>query len=164
MIYCTKKNQFPDKNKNRKISGSTFISVLIGIVLLAGAAVPLLTTLVDQTRATQMSKMRIFAHQLACNMIERFRTERYSQIKVMLDAPESGEMFVEQDELLNPSDVNSRYHSQLARYSRMVILSSINSNMGVLEVYVDWVEDGRPRQISMSTVLVDVNFPGGRPY
>lgn len=147
----------------KKKTGSTFFSVLIGIVLLSLAAVPLISTLINQTKATRMSKMRVFANQLASNMIERFRTEDFSQVTAILDSTEAGEFFVTEDELLNPDDIDATYTNLLGQFKRSLVLTPVNSRKGVLEALVTWSEEGHQREVRLSTVLVDTTFDGGKP-
>jgi type II secretory pathway pseudopilin PulG len=149
--------------RNRKKRGATFFSVLMGILLLSLAAVPLITSLIDQTKATKMSKMRVFANQLAYNMIERFRTEKFSAVAASLDSPDAGAVFISEDELLNPRDVSQSYQSFIVQFKRSIVLTPISSRKGILDVSVIWMEDGHQREVKFATVLVDTTFDGGMP-
>lgn len=148
---------------NIRKKGATFFSVLLGIVLLSLAAVPLITSLIDQTKATKMSKMRVFANQLAYNMIERFRTEKFSVVVASLDTPEAGAVFIAEDELLNPTEVSQSYKSFIVQFDRSLVLTPVSSRMGILDVVVTWAEDGHVREVRFATVLVDTTFDGGMP-
>jgi hypothetical protein len=149
--------------RNRKKRAATFFSVLMGILLLSLAAVPLITSLIDQTKATKMSKMRVFANQLAYNMIERFRTEKFSAVAASLDSPDAGAVFISEDELLNPRDVSQSYQSFIVQFKRSIVLTPISSRKGILDVSVIWMEDGHQREVKFATVLVDTTFDGGMP-
>ena len=96
-------------------------------------------------------------------MIERFRTEDFSQVTAILDSTEAGEFFVTEDELLNPDDIDATYTNLLGQFKRSLVLTPVNSRKGVLEALVTWSEEGHQREVRLSTVLVDTTFDGGKP-
>ena len=147
----------------RKQRGATFFGVMVATILISLAALPLISTVIDQTKLTRVSKMRVFASHLAHNMIERFRTESYQQVAIYLGSPEGSTLFVEQDELLSPTDVPNSYAKLVRSFKRELVLIPITDRSGVLEATVKWREDGFDRKVKVSIVLVDADFPGGKP-
>ncbi len=150
--------RFKENNK-----GATFFGVMIATIIISLAAIPLISTVIDQTRLTRVSKMRVFATHLAHNMIERFRTESFTQVATYLCSEEGSAMFVEQDELLTPTDVPASYARMISSFKRTLLLIPVTDRSGVLEATVAWQEDGHTRSVRVSTVLVDADFPGGKP-
>ena len=149
------------KKKNR--IGSTFVGVLIAIVLLSLAAVPLLSTLINQTKATKMNKMRVFGTQLAYNYLERYRIESFYQLATTLDSAEAGKLLGKEDPILNPTEANVSYLNMRSRFNVEILVEPKSSRSGILKVYVRWTENGHNRKIEFSTVIIDSNFDGGMP-
>ena len=147
----------------RRQRGATFFGVMIATVIISLAALPLISTVIDQTKLTRVSKMRVFASHLAHNMIERFRTEHFQQVATYLSSPEGSAMFIEQDELLTPTDVPASYSRLMRSFTRELVLIPVTDRSGVLEATVKWREDGHDRKVRVSTVIVDADFPGGKP-
>ncbi len=143
--------------------GATFLGVLIATVIIALAILPMMSTLIDQTQKTTMSRDRIFATHLANSVIERLRLEKYSQVKLYCSSIEAGEAFINEDKWLNPEDAPAKYKRMVTRFRRMAIVEELRDRAGKLEVIVTWTEDGNARQVSVCTILVDDFFPGGKP-
>lgn len=143
--------------------GATFFGVMLATVIISLAVIPLVASLIDQTRMTRVSRARIFATHLAHNMLERMRLENYNSVKVWLDSPQAGELFIQQDVLLSPPDASAKYRQMLSGFKREMVFAEVNPRIGSLEAYVSWVEDGQSRRVRLATVLVDTNLPGGVP-
>ena len=147
----------------KKRAGASFVGVMLAVVILSLAILPMLSMLIDQTEKTTMSRDRIFATHLANSVIERLRLEPYSQVKVYCSSLESGTVFINEDEWLNPKEAPKQYLAMVKRFSRAVVITEISPRAGKLEAIVSWEEDGNEREVSVCTVLVDDDFPGGKP-
>jgi len=145
-------------------SGATFFGVMMATVLISLAAIPLMTAIIERTRQTKVSEMHVFATHLAQNLIERVRLESCGVLRDLLPTIEAGARFVQEDPLLAcPDGVGDDYRRLLAQFTRTIVFAEVSPRAGMVEAIVQWSEDGHPREISLKTVVVDTEFPGGRP-
>ena len=150
-------------SRTSKKTGATFLGVLMAVVILSLAILPMLSMLIDQTEKTTMSRDRMFATHLANSVIERLRLESYAQVKAYCSSLESGTVFINEDEWLNPKNAPKQYLVMVKRFNRAAVITEIGPRAGKLEAFVRWTEDGREREVSACTVLIDDDFPGGKP-
>lgn len=144
----------------------TFVEIALAVLILSLAIVPMVSLLITETRETRLSRDRIVASHLASNILERFRMEPVETLSVALDTMEAGRDFVASDPLLTPDPLPEGYKAYLDRFERFALFEldeGAGGRKGTLKAIVRWSEKGFPRELSMGTVLVDSDFPGGTP-
>ena len=150
--------------RRTRVHGETFFGVMIATVIISLAVIPMATALIEQTRQTRYSESRVFATQLAQNIIERVKLEPYDYLASLCGSLEEGRLFIAQDPLLAPpADAPPAYLNMLAHFGRTVVFVEVAPRVATIEAIVDWTEDGRYREIRLKTMVVDTFMPGGRP-